>query len=174
MEIPQGGMSFVETMTPRIQAGSIIDNHKKMSAFTITEIMVVIVLICLLLSASVSGYRNFLVKGYRSEAQNALILLAVAMEKNEARSFDYSKLMNSDGTMTNVANSLTSGLPNARLFPSVVPYDEDVPIYTLTMTVTQDAYTLFATPIPGSPNESDGVLTLNHLGEKSHDRKPGW
>ena len=61
---------------------------------------------------------------------------------------------------------------------SVTVPPEVAPYYAIT--VAPDAptmpptYTITATPLPGSAQQPDGVLTLTHEGAKTRGGTPGW
>ena len=98
----------------------------------------------------------------RSNAKAALLALAGAMEQHLALGGTYA------GATEHGAP--TPAAPSAELFRREALFNRAAH-YELTIeSADAKGYVLQARPIPGSRQEDDGVLRLNHLGQKSWDR----
>ncbi|WP_290745470.1 type IV pilin protein [Haliea sp.] len=98
----------------------------------------------------------------RSQAKAALLALAGAMEQHLALGGTYA------GATEHGAP--TPAAPSSALFPREA-LSNRAAHYELTIeSADAKGYVLQARPITGSRQEDDGVLRLNHLGQKSWDR----
>jgi type IV pilus assembly protein PilE len=116
-------------------------NFSKSNGFTLTEVLVVVVIIGILASFAVPSYVQYVRDSKRSEGQVALMNLSAQLERCFTEGFSY-----------------TSGTcPTG-------PVDSQSGYYTLTVSAASTSYTLVA-----APNFQDtqcGDLTLTHTGVK--------
>lgn len=129
---------------------------KAQQGFTLIELMLVVVVIGILSSIALPSYNNYIVKSKRTAAQAALSEFANAMERHRLRTGTYSGAVDGDG--------------KPLVFSEQVPVDGGSATYELTAETTATTYKLTATPV-GS-QQSDGVLTLNHIGERCWGENP--
>lgn len=124
--------------------------------FTLMEVMMVVVIIGILVGLGLPAYQDSVRRGYRSAAQGDLLAAAQAMEKDYALFFHYGS---SDAGST---------------FPDTSPLDSGVARYTLsverTASTPDSTFRVRATPIPGAGQDGDGILEINHLGQRFWDK----
>lgn len=137
---------------------------RRARGFTLTELMITLVIISVLSAIAVPMYTSQVKKSYRSDAKSALVQLASAMEK-------YRTVNN---TYVGTTVSPSGGAPIATLFPSTAPLN-GAALYNLTITAASaTGYTLTATPIVGSRMDEgtgNGVFTLSSSGLKTYKGK---
>lgn len=132
--------------------------------FTLIELMITLVVVAILAAIGYPTYQSQLRKGSRAAAQAAMLQIAdkQAQYLLDARNY--------------AVGPAALGDLNVALMPDVTGR------YTVTITSaagddvpsTPPSYTVRATPIAGSGQEPDGVLTLTHTGAKTRDGKTGW
>lgn len=132
--------------------------------FSLTELMVTVSIVGVLAAFAVPTYQSHATKSRRADAQSALIGLGNAME----RYF----------TVNNTYSGVTLG--SSGIFASQAPIDGSSKYYNLTVTgsavcvdvsaSSATAYCVTATPITGSAQASDGVLSLSSTGARGWDR----
>ena len=126
--------------------------RKGATGFTLIEVMIVVVIIGILLAVTLPGYRNTVIRSNRATAQGDLLAFAQAMEKEYAINFTY----------TNAAAGTT--------FPNRSPLDGDNKKYILSVDPNDVSYMLTATPIGGGTQDGDGIIQINHLGQRFWDK----
>lgn len=128
---------------------------RRYAGFTLIELMIAVVIVAILAAVAYPSYQDHLRKGRRAAAQ--AFMLEVANREQQY-------LLD--------ARSYTSALSDLKL---TVP-TEVSPFYTVTIAAASPppTYTITATPVAGSPQASDGVLTLTHEGNKTRNGQPGW
>lgn len=128
----------------------------KQRGFTLLEVMMVVVIVGILVGLGLPAYQESVRRGYRSTAQGDLLAAAQAMEKDYALFFHYGS---SDAGST---------------FPDTSPLDSDNPRYRLsverTASTSVTTFRVRATPIPGAGQADDGLLEINHLGQRFWDK----
>lgn len=120
--------------------------------FTLSELLIVMVIVAILAAIAIPSYRNQIVKTNRSNAMADLQGFAQAMERYYAQNNTYA---------TAVAGTV---------FPAQSPLDGQAR-YTLSIPA-QDAtsYTLRATPVAGGTQVNDGYLEITNTGQHRWDR----
>lgn len=136
-------------------------SNKVARGFTLIEMLVVVGLIGILSSISYGLYLDYVRDGYRSEAQSTLLQFQQAMERYYTENNTYT------GTHS-------GGTPSPDVFPSTLPVNSNDPRYILSVVTTDSTYTLTATPAADSIMASDGTLTLQHTGQKTHNGENNW
>lgn len=121
--------------------------------FTLIELMTTVAIVGILTAIVIPSYKSYLVKGHRASVQSL---------------------------MMSWAQTETQYMADARTYATkdqlvaVVPIPDSVS-QRYTMTVTLDTapprYTITATPITGTDQFSDGVLTLDSSGAKTPSSK---
>jgi type IV pilus assembly protein PilE len=123
------------------------------SGFSLLELMVVVVIVGALMMIAVPAYQQSVVKGNRSAAQSYLLDLAQMQQQlfNDSRNF--------------AANE--TGLRMTE--PAQVS-----PHYTVVfeLSTTPPAFTINATPIIGSQQAGDGILSITNTGQKFRGTEP--
>jgi type IV pilus assembly protein PilE len=122
------------------------------AGMTLIELMIVVVVVAILAAVGIPSYREYIIRGNRSAAQQFMLSIASRQEqfRLDARSY---------------ADSITASTGLALNLPS-----ELATRYTFSMTTdaafpNATTYTITATAI--GPQASDGNLTLDHLGTKT-------
>ena len=130
---------------------------RRMSGFTLIELMIVLAVIGILTAVALPSYRSYIARGIRSQGQQVLIDLSQRQEQYFLDQRSYAPGV-----------GVGPGLINL-----IIP-DKVTQNYTLTVTAplpTPQSYTLSLAPIRGNtvfPNDgvSDGVLFLTHLQQR--------
>ncbi len=128
-------------------------NSRRMNGFTLIEILIVVAIIGILAAVAIPNYSKYVVNGSRSGAQTELLQLAALEEKIYLNSNSYSANVTSayDGTATGGLGS-TGSTKDGK--------------YTFSVTSTGQTYTLAATPVTGSTQASDGILSISENGKR--------
>jgi type IV pilus assembly protein PilE len=139
---------------------------KEGRGFTLTEVLITLVIISILSAIAVPMYTSQVKKAYRSDAKSALVQLASAMER----------FRTVNNTYVGTTAVPTGGAPLSSVFPSIVPLDAAAgkEMYNLTISdLDVLTYTLTATPIAGrrmDEGSGNGVFTLEANGIKTYTK----
>ena len=132
---------------------------RKLRAFTLTELMIVVVIVGLLAAMAYPSYINQVRKGRRADAQAALYDLAQAMERFYTRSHDYS----------------TATLGSDGVFPDLWPKDKKNKFFKLSINTvtTQTYYKLSAKAIANTVQAEDTCpdLWLDSIGNTGAEKQ---
>lgn len=121
--------------------------------FTLIEVMVVVAIIGILAAVAYPSYAQYLVRSNRSAAQTYMVELSQAQAQFMADNRSYASTVGeldlpvpgNVGAKYTVSIALQSGPPSS--------------------------YTITATPVPGSAQVDDGVLTINSAGTRTPSDK---
>lgn len=119
----------------------------KQLGFTLMELMVVVVIVGILTAIAVPSYSSHRTKASRQSAQAELIQLAAIQEKTYLNSNSYSSSVAALGS--------TGSTQDGR-------YTIDCPAASC----VTNSFTLSATPVAGSTQANDGVLTIDSTGQR--------
>jgi type IV pilus assembly protein PilE len=124
-------------------------NIKKFNGFTLIELMIAVAIITILSTIALPNYRQYVVKSNRSAAQQFLLTLSNKQELYRLDNRSY-------------ATDLTS------LGYSTLPSDI-AGKYTISTTIsgTPSGYIFTATPVSGSSQYGDSILSIDNTGKKS-------
>ena len=128
--------------------------------FTLIELMIAVLVVAILVVVAYPSYQEHLRKGRRAAAQSFMVELA-------SREQQYLLDRRTYAVGPDALTALVVTVP-----PDVAPFYSisvapDAPTVPPTFTIT-------ATPVAGSVQEPDGVLTLTHDGAKTRAGTPGW
>lgn len=129
---------------------------KKLSGFTLIEIMVVVVIIAILAAIAIPSYTKYIVTSHRTEAQSAMLSLAQYLESKYNASFSYPAEASIPASLKNPTN--------------VSNY------YTISVSIVNASqnYTITATPTSAQNDGLCGTLTLKEDGSKSPTTVGCW
>ena len=131
--------------------------------FTLIEVMIVVVVLAILMAVAYPSYQDHLRKGRRADAQT--FMTEVANRQNQV-------LLDARNYVVNIADmSAANGLNITT--PATVSRFYVVSVGPAAVTVPP-SFTITATPVAGTSQVSDGVLTLTHEGAKTRNGQPGW
>jgi type IV pilus assembly protein PilE len=125
--------------------------RQRLGGFSLIELMVVVVIVAILMRIAIPQYRSYLVRGNRSEAEAAMMEIAQRQQQYLLDSRAYATTITGTGLNYTVASGVTQ-------------------YYTITMTVPTaipPSFTVTATPITGTIQATDSVLTINQAGTKT-------
>jgi len=130
------------------------------AGFTLIELMIAVVIVGILATIAFPSYQDYMRKGRRSAAQSFLIDVAARQQQYLIDARSYAGGAGALGTL-NLA----------------VPADVSR-FYTVTIDpaapTLPPSYIITATPIAGSAQVQDGVLTLDQQGAKTRNGQSGW
>ncbi|HCI54234.1 MAG TPA: pilus assembly protein PilE [Gallionella sp.] len=131
-------------------------NNRRITGFSLIELMVAMVIVGILAAVAVPSYNNYTIRSARLSAQAELINLASVEEKIFLNSNAYSPNVTTtyDGTSAG-GLGVTSGKTS----------DEKYTV-TLNITTPSQTYTLTATPITGKSQVNDGSITISENGQR--------
>ena len=139
-----------------------LEPARPMAGFTLLELMVTVAIIAIVMAIGYPSYQQYLTDSRRTDAQNALLAFATAMERYRTDNGSYAGAQNGTGF---------PNPPEATVFPSQTPIDSSDKFYNLTLQAADaNGYTLRATPINSSAQNGDGFLELTSTGFKRWDK----
>ena len=124
-----------------------MNKAKKINGFTLIELMISVAIVGIIASIAYPSYQNSIQKSHRSGGQAALLNLVNVMERRFTEKNYYDDPAGIDP----------------------LPIPNPTPYYAITINpVTATTYTLQATPIAGTGQESDpcGTLQIDNFGNK--------
>ena len=130
------------------------------TGFTLTELMIAVVIVGILAVIAVPSYQNHLRKGRRSAAESFMIEVAAREQQYLMDARRYAAGEGALGALNLTLPTDVSGFYTVTIEPAT---PAQPPTYLIT-----------ATPVAGSAQVADGVLTLDHLGARSRSGQAGW
>jgi type IV pilus assembly protein PilE len=128
---------------------------RKARGFTLIELIIVVAIIGILVAIAFPSYQNHLRKGRRAQAESFLMEVANSQQQYILDARSYAPDL---ATLGKTAPTDVSNFYNMRVVTVATP----------------PSFSLSATPIVGSVQEPDGVLTIDSSGAKSRAGNPGW
>ncbi len=134
--------------------------EKNNFGFTLMEIMIAIAIIGILIAIALPSYERYVIKTKRGIMMAELQGLASKISKQKVIQGSYRNIKEE-----NIIPTYTN---------HQYPASEDAKLYTVALTdLNTGKWTLTATPMATSIMKGDGVLSLNHNGQKCHKTKCG-
>lgn len=131
-------------------------NNRRNAGFSLIELMVAVVIVGILAAVAIPSYNNYTVRSARLSAQTELLNLASVEEKIFLNSNAYSPNVTTayNGTSAGGLGVTSGNTSNGK--------------YTLSLNITtpSQTYTLTATPVTGTTQETDGSLTISENGQR--------
>jgi type IV pilus assembly protein PilE len=128
--------------------------RKKVTGFTMIELLVVITLLGLIAAIALPSYGNYVKKTRRKDAQADLVNISNALERYYTANNTYA----------------TATLGAAGIYPAASPIDGNSKYYNLSISAaTATGYTLLATPT--GAQVGNGRLQLDSTGNKAWNTK---
>ena len=121
----------------------------RLRGFTLPELMITVAIVAILSAIVVPTYRDYVVRGHRAAVQTHMITWATTQTEYLADARTYAtkaQLETLTPTPATVAAKYTLGV---------------------TLLDTPPRYTITATPVPGSSQAADPVLTLDYSGART-------
>lgn len=133
---------------------------KKHRGFSLIELMIAVAIVAILAAIAYPSYQDHLRKGRRASTQAFMMEIANREQQYllDARSYAVGA-----GALTTL--NITVPTDVSRFY--TVTIDPAAP-------TTPPSFTITATPIAGSAQAPDGVLTLDHQGNKTRAGQSGW
>ena len=131
---------------------------KKNRGFTLVELMVVVAIVAVLAAIVYPSYQNHLRKARRADAQTFMMDVA---NREQQYLLDARAYATGSGALTSL--NVTTPSTVATYYTVSVAAGAATPSFTIT-----------ATPIAGTPQVSDGALTLDNTGAKTLNGASGW
>ena len=141
------------------------DYRRSGRGFTLIEILVALTILGILMGIAMPSYRAYIVKQGRSAAQSELIEIAALQEKIYLNS-------NPNAYTTNLRSNYT-GDSNGGLGRTTGQTTDGKYDIALVNPVAQ-SWSLTATPVSGSSQAGDGVITINSNGTRTCDTAQKW
>jgi type IV pilus assembly protein PilE len=136
---------------------------RRARGFTLTELMITVAVVAILVAVGYPTYQSQLRKGSRAAAQSAMLQIA---DKQAQYLLDARNYAVGPTALADLSIALLPDVTTRYTVTVTSAAGDDVPS-------TPPTYTIRATPVAGSGQEPDGVLTLTHTGAKTRDGKTG-
>ena len=125
-------------------------NRPAQRGFTVIDLLIAVAIVAILVRIALPAYQGYIIRSSRQAAQSELVALATAQEKI---------FLNSNAYTADVSSAY-SGQSSAGL--GVTSGKTKDSRYTLSVQApTATTFIITATPVSGTPQASDGNLTIN-------------
>lgn len=118
---------------------------KKVSGFTLIEVMIVVAILAILASIALPSYTEHMVKSRRTDVQRLLV----------SRAQDLERYFTANGRYVTAAGGTTCG-----------GTDAGNSFYAVATACTDTTFTITATPDSSGAQSADGTQTLTHTGAR--------
>lgn len=132
---------------------------RRSGGFTLIEMMIVVAVIAILSAVALPSYREYIRRGSREATQSQLVEMSGIQEKI---------FLNSNAYSSNVGTAYTGNSSGGLGATGGKSLDGR---YTISASVTGSTFVLTATPVVGSPQDGDGVLTIASNGTRTWGSK---
>ena len=132
--------------------------------FTLVELLIALAIVAILVRIAFPSYQAYIVRSSRQAAQSELVALANAQEKIFLNSSAYA-------TSTTAVTDAYTGQSNGGL--GVTSGKTKDGRYAISLVATATTFTLTADPA-GTPQASDGKLTINEAGVRTWGVSKSW
>lgn len=135
---------------------------KKITGFTLIELMIVVAIIGILASIAYPSYQDSVISSRRADAKGALLSFANAMERHYTETNSYCNAGGAGGADSCGDGTNDTGAPS--IFATTSPIDGGTAYYDLKISsASATSYTLQAVPISGTSQASDGLLQITNI-----------
>ncbi len=135
---------------------------QKSHGFTLIELMIVVAIVGILTGIALPSYKEHLIRASREAAQTELLQLAAVQEKI---------YLNASAYTAAAITAAFTGDSAGGLGASTQSVDSK---YTFGCVCNAQDFTLTATPIAGTTQAADGVLSINSVGQRLGGPKGTW
>ena len=137
-------------------------NKKMNSGFSLIELLIAVAILGIIAAVAYPSYQQYLIDARRTDAQQALLGFANAIERFKVENMTYQGA---------AVGGASAGIPSVNVFPSQAPVDGGTAFYNLSIiSSTSRNYTLRAMPINGTTQQGDGLLEILSTGVKRMDK----
>lgn len=130
------------------------------AGFTLAELMIAVVIVGILAVIAVPSYQGHVRKGRRSAAESFMIAIAAREQQYLIDARRYAAGAGALGALNLAVPADVAGFYAVTVEPAA--------------SAAPPSYTITATPIAGSAQVADGVLTLDHQGARTRAGQAGW
>ena len=133
---------------------------QKQRGFTLIELMITVAIVGILAAIALPNYTQYVQRGHRAGAKNALLALAQRLEQNYTLAASYAVLQ--DGTTisdTTISNWGMNQVPVSGSARYIISFQTGSP--------TTIAFTIIATPTGAQASDTCGVMSLDNRNLKS-------